>query len=346
MGLFLLIMHGLSAQPNSSLFFSIDWKMHNTEAPTPDSLARFISANYTSDLEKVRAVYSWITNHITYNTGSYKPRSAVVKYPFDPMDTASVWPSGDEMTARKVMLRKVAVCDGYSRLFKVVCQYLGVEAAVVHGYGRTLGMGSQGFRTNHTWNAVFVDSAWHLVDVTWAAGHIDFRDDFVAQQNDYYFLTPPERFIHDHYPEELKWTLLNQPPTLAEFKKMPFRSKNFIKYEIASFSPSSGIIEATVGDTISFALQLKNAERVKRISPDSFADTASFSTWPFSTFLKPAKEKENTVYYSYIVEPGREWVHLTYNDDVVIRYHVNVIAKPSETIAENSLQSNGKERLR
>jgi hypothetical protein len=332
-GLLMFFLLGVSAQPRTSSFFSIDWRMQNVEAPTPDSLARFIAANYTTDLEKVRAVYSWITSHISYNTGIYKPGSAAVGYTFDPMDTASVWPSGDEMTARKVMLRKLAVCDGYSRLFKVVCEYLGIEASIVHGYGRTNGMGSQKFRTNHTWNAVRIDSAWHLLDVTWAAGHLNFRDDFVFQQNDFYFLTPPAQFIHDHYPEELRWTLLEQPPTLAEFRKMPFRSKNFIKYDITSFSPSSGLIEAVVGDTLSFSLQLKSAERVKRISPDSFADTASFSKWPFSAFIKPGKEKGNTVYYTYIVEPGREWVHLIFNDDVVIRYRINTLMKPTANLA-------------
>jgi len=332
-GLFLLLTTAVFAQPRSASFFSIDWTMRNTDAPTPDSLARLISVTYTTPLEKVRAAYSWITNHIAYNTGIYRPGKVSVKYPFDPMDTAAVWPSGDEMVARKVMLRKQAVCDGYSRLFKVLCNYVGVEAVVVQGYGRATGMGNQKFRTNHTWNAVRIDSAWHLLDVTWAAGYMNFLDDFVASQNDYYFFTPPDQFIQDHYPEDLRWTLLTQPPTVAEFKKMPFRSKNFIKYDFTDFSPSNGVIEAAVGDTISFSLQVKNGERKKRISPDSFADTASFSSWPFSAFLKPESEKGNAVLYSYVVESGREWVNLIYNDDVVMRYRINLVDKKIETLA-------------
>ncbi|RYZ31046.1 MAG: hypothetical protein EOO10_00520 [Chitinophagaceae bacterium] len=334
-GLFLLCQGGVHAQLQTVSFTSIDWKMRNTEAPTPDSLARFIASNYTTQLEKVRAAYSWITSHIGYNTGMYKPGKVSVKYPFDPMDTAAIWPSGDEMVARKVMLRKEAVCDGYSKLFKVICTYAGVEAVVVQGYGRTTGMGSQKFRTNHTWNAVRIDSAWYLLDVTWASGYINFRDEFVSSQNDEYFLTPPGQFIQEHYPEDLRWTLLSQPPTVSEFKKMPFRSKNFIKYDFMAFSPSGGVIEAAVGDTISFSLQVKSSERRKRISPDSFVDTASFSTWPLSAFIKPENEKGNDVYYSYIVQPGREWVNLIYNDDVVMRYRVNVVYKNAETLVGN-----------
>ena len=333
LGCFLLLHIGVIAQPRSISFRSIDWTMQNTDAPTPDSLARFIATNFSTQMEKVRAVYAWITNHIAYNTSIYRPGKVVAKYPLDPMDTAMVWPSGDEMVARKVMLRKEAVCDGYSRLFKIVCGYLGLEAVVVHGYGRTTGTGSQKFRTNHTWNAVRIDSAWHVVDVTWAAGYINFRDEFVPAQNDYYFLTRPDQFIQDHYPEELRWSLLAQPPTISEFKKMPFRSKNFIKYDFTAFSPSSGVIDAVVGDTISFSLTVKSSTIKKRISPDSLADTASFSLWPLSAFIKPEKEQGKAVYYTYVVQPGTEWVHLLYNDDVVIRYHINALFKNTESTA-------------
>lgn len=333
-GFFVLLSGGVSAQHRPASFSAIDWKMQSVEAPTPDSLARVIASIYTNDLEKVRAAYSWITSHISYNTGVYRPRSVVFSYPKDPMDTAAVWPSGDEMTARKVMLRKTAVCDGYAKLFKVICDYLNVEAKVIHGYGRTT-VGDRKFRTNHTWNAVRIDSTWYLLDVTWAAGHINFRDDFVAQQNDFYFLTPPNQFINDHYPEDLSWTLLLEPPTLSEFKRMPFRSKNFIKYDIATYTPEIGVIEAAVGDTLSFSLQLKNAERIKRISPDPFIDSASFSAWPASVFVKPFVQKGNTVHYHYQVEPGKEWVHLVFNDDVVIRYRINLRLPKPESLACN-----------
>ena len=127
-------------------FSSIDWKMASTAAPTPDSLAHIINSNFTIQLEKVRAIYSWITSHIEYNTAVYKPWAASYKYSPDPLDTAAVWPSGDEMVARKVMRKRSAVCDGYARLFKVLCDYTGLEAVIVHGYAR--GISSPKFRTN------------------------------------------------------------------------------------------------------------------------------------------------------------------------------------------------------
>ncbi|RYF87276.1 MAG: hypothetical protein EON98_01020, partial [Chitinophagaceae bacterium] len=171
-------------------FSSIDWKVQSLDAPTPDSLARAINGMFSTQLEKTRAIYAWITSHIDYNTSIYKPWAAKYDYSPDPLDTASIWPSGDEMVARKVMRRRTAVCDGYARLFKVLCDYTGIEAVIVQGYGRVAG--SNRFRTNHTWNAVKIDSAWYLVDATWASGYMTFGDDYVRKQNDVYFLTPPD----------------------------------------------------------------------------------------------------------------------------------------------------------
>ena len=135
------------------------------------------------------------------------------------------------MVAQKVLRRGIAVCDGYSRLFKVLCQYAGIEAVVLNGYAHSdFNSGGNRFRTNHTWNAVCIDSVWHLVDATWGAGYMTYSDEFVQKQNDFYFLTPPDEMIRDHYPEDLRWSLLTHPPGLAEFKKAPFRSKSFLKY--------------------------------------------------------------------------------------------------------------------
>ena len=111
---------------------------------------------------------------------------------------------------------------------------------------------------------------------------------------------------------------------------MPFRGKNFSKYDFTAFSPSNGVIKAAIGDTIHFSLEVKSRDRKLRISPDAFADSTSYASWPLSAFLQPENEKNNTVYYSYIVEPGREWVHLLYNNDIVIRYHINAVFKTDD----------------
>lgn len=320
------------AQVSTVSFAAIDRQAQLVKASSPDSLASSLSAPYTTEIEKVRAIYSWICNNIRYNVEVYRPMARRARFVPAPIDTITEWKSADEMFAQKVLRRGVAVCEGYARLFKVLCQYAGVEAVVLNGYVRTnTDRSPERFRTNHTWNAVRIDGTWHLIDATWGAGFVTYADEFVQQQNDFYFLTPPEEMIRDHYPEDLRWTLLAEPPTLAEFRKMPFKSKSFVKYGIQAYTPSGGLLEAEVGDTISFAIYLHDIQRSKRTSADPFADTALFSLSPASAFVKPEKEKGNEVFYSFVVNATTRWVHLLFNDDVILRYRV----KQRSSLASN-----------
>lgn len=306
-------------------FAAIDWNVRNMEAPTVDSLAKKLTAAYQTELEKTRAVFSWIAQHISYNTGifnadkGYRP----VKFVLDPDDTVSS-KSAVEQTAEKVLRRRIAVCDGYAKLFKTLCDYAGVESEVILGYGKCYLEKDTKFRTNHAWNAVKVDSNWYLLDVTWASGFVTYSNEFVHHMDDSYFLTPPQQFISDHYPEDLKWTLLEHPTTLQEFHFSPFKYKSFIKYGIASASPANGTIEAAIGDTIHIELKLGDASKDSLIASDPFFDSTIIQLSPASVFLEPTVENNKAV-YTYVVQAGGiEWIHLLYNDDPVLRYKLIV----------------------
>ena len=312
-------------QKKSANFTAIDWNVRNIEAPTVDSLAKKLTASYSTDLEKTRAIFSWIAQHIAYNTGIYNSGKGYrpVKYVFDPYDTVSYKPAF-EQTAEKVLRRRVAVCDGYAKLFKTLCDYAGISSEVLLGYGKCNLEKNDRFRTNHTWNAVKIDSTWHLLDVTWASGFINYSNEFVRQMDESYFLTPPHQFILDHYPEDLQWTLLQHPPTLREFRFSPFKYKSYIKYGIVSVSPSNGTIEAAVGDTIRIELKLKDAMKDQQIASDPFFDSTSRQLSPASEFLEPAILNDCAM-YTYVVQlDSTEWLHLVYNGDPVLRYKLIV----------------------
>jgi hypothetical protein len=301
----------------------VDWHVRSVNDTSVDSLALKLTAPFPTPLEKARAIYSWICSNIRYNVDIYRPVALRARFVPEPVDTTSEWKSADEMVAQKVLRRRLAVCEGYARLFKVLCQYAGLEAVVLNGYVRTnVDRSAQRFKTNHTWNAVRIDSAWHLVDATWGAGFVNYADEFVQEQNDFYFLTPPAQMIRDHYPEDLRWTLMAEPPTLSEFRKMPFRSKSFIKYGIEDYSPAAGIVEADIGDTLSFSISLKDVKRARHTIPDPFFDSAVYVLSPSSVFVKPTTETGSKVHYRHVVDGSAQWLHLVFNDDIILRYHL------------------------
>lgn len=60
--------------------------------------------------------------------------------------------------ASGVFIEKKAVCEGYSKAFKILCDKLNVECVLISGKGEN---------SLHEWNNVKLDNEWYAVDVTW-----------------------------------------------------------------------------------------------------------------------------------------------------------------------------------
>src|SRR5687768_16590802 len=95
-----MVVNGFAfAQGNSMNFSAIDYHVQFVDASTPDSLAQKLTARYRNELEKARAVYSWIAQHISYNTGIYGGRAMATAHTYEQEDDSVEWKTGDEMTA-------------------------------------------------------------------------------------------------------------------------------------------------------------------------------------------------------------------------------------------------------
>jgi len=290
----------------------------------PQELSARLASFCSNDMEKVRAFFVWIADNISYKIPEKNTRKK--NYPENEIneeDTGALKPL-DVRVAEQVLKNKTAYCDGYSRLFKTLCDFAGIRCEVISGYART-NYGNQGsFKPNHTWNAVYVDSSWHLLDVTWASGFISIRSgDFVRYYDDHYFLTPPDVFIRDHYPDDIRWTLLDKWPPIREFNRSPYRNQSFIKYSITSFYPSSGIIEAAPGDTIRIILETGSVSEDKKIAPEPEWDDSTLGRSGWAVAHPISGPSGNKIIYSYTVpDNSPEWLHIIYNEDPVLRYRI------------------------
>jgi transglutaminase/protease-like cytokinesis protein 3 len=338
--LFVLFCYPTLAQSSGS----VNWRVQSIDADAAQPLAQKLTAQCTNDMEKVKAIFGWITENIAYQV---KPRynrggKSFSKYEIeDPSDTASVLKPLNERVADLVIRRKEAFCDGYARLFKTLCDFSGVKAEVITGYSRiVLDRNGQKFKSNHTWNAVCIDSTWRLLDVTWASGFITYSGgDFIRRYDNSYFLTPPQQFINDHYPEDLQWTLLPQPPSLKEFYASPFRQQGFVRSAITSYKPEKGVIDAAIGDTIKLELETSYRSATDPYAYEapqiSYWDTAFQSPTSSWVYIKPVFAGNGKISYRYPVQSTSvEYVNLVFNDHVLLRYKLN-IAKPSPVAVVN-----------
>jgi len=298
-------------------FYAIDNKVGSIPVANTDTLAKKLASLGKTDREKVRAIFRWITEHIDYNVMPFGQRKKIPRQFYkEPDDSNVALPPLNERIAAKVLNTGVAFCDGYSRLFKTLCDHAGIKAEVIYGYART--NNNRRFAVNHTWNSVNIDSTWYLLDVTWASGVVSYGNEYIRQYNDFYFLTPPAEFIRDHYPEDLQWTLLNDPPVYREYGQSPFRYSGYIKAGVNSYFPAKGVIDVAVGDTILIELKAR-----KEISNFFVSESPILDTAQLTKFSNINKDEKLVFKYNISTITG-EWLYVFCNEELALRYKLNV----------------------
>ena len=196
-----------------------------------DDLVSFFDFSPASyDVEKIWMIYVWLAENIEYDIDSLKMRTVGKIHPVE------VFSSGK------------CICQGFSLLFKYLCNRLGFECIVIIGHSKGSDFDTLNNFQNgdyHAWNAVKIDGRWEYVDCTWSSGYLEMSIDqevkFIKHFNIHYFLTPPQIFIFDHYSKNYQ---LQMPRiTLAEFIKLPLITLNFHIYEFEFVSNVASEIE-------------------------------------------------------------------------------------------------------
>ena len=165
------------------------------------ALSSYIKQNFATDSARVRAIYVWITDHISYDVDAMLAKGS--------MTTTTVpLPSADE-----ILTRRSGVCQGYTDLFVALSKACGINAVRVGGYTKRTGEVSS---LAHAWVALKLNGKWQLFDPTWGAGFVR-NEKFVKRFSDNFYNVAPEKFIEQHMPFDPLYQLLAYPFTHAEF---------------------------------------------------------------------------------------------------------------------------------
>ncbi len=179
-----------------------------SSSPSTAELAQLITLNASTESGKVHAIYRWIVNSIRYDHALRTSKRLQDK----------IYTS-EENVVKNVLLRKKALCGGYAFLFRDLCRSVGITAEAIHGFTKDFsGVKKEYDNPHHTWNAVRIDGKWKLLDIAWAVG---YGSDGVP--DDFWFLLPPEEFIYSHYPQDVKWTLMQDPISFSAFQNVGFK---------------------------------------------------------------------------------------------------------------------------
>ncbi|WP_432411977.1 transglutaminase domain-containing protein [Rasiella sp. SM2506] len=175
-------------------------KSHNTrnkpkaqpQKANTKNLAEQITRGKTTDAEKAKSIFTWIATTIEYDNELRLNRKL----------QKEIYTS-EANVITQALRRKKALCGGYAFLFQQLCEDVGVKAEIIHGF--TV-QGTEKKNTSgtpeHTWNAVFLDGQWQLLDITWAVSHGSLKN-----PQWFWYHTKPSDFIKTHLPQNKKWRL-------------------------------------------------------------------------------------------------------------------------------------------
>ncbi len=197
---------------NISLLHGANYnKVDNQSATVPDNLktaseiAVYLTRNLTSDTDKARAIYYWITHNISYNVSLLN-------------NVNQSYILGQKDFVNEALHDRKGVCQHYSSLFDACCKAVGLQSYIIPGYTGTDGKIAE---FSHSWNGIKIDGNYFLIDATWAAGTVS-NGKFKQKFDDSYFLISPQQFIKTHIPFDPVWQFLDNPLTHKEFEKGDF----------------------------------------------------------------------------------------------------------------------------
>lgn len=224
----------------------------------PEKLSKFITRDFTSDEDKIRAIYTWIIQNVAYDPDEYKQ----FDYTFTNYRERN---EKDEKLRTKITERTlqkgVAVCEGYAMLFEKLCEQQGIKNYLVRGdiksnfpdIGRP-------FKRIHMWNVATIDGNPYLFDATWGAGK--YNGKFIKEPSYFYYKTAPELFIKTHYPDMFEDAFLDGNLSREQFSELPLIiEKNLLPKNIEF--PKKGLLyEDEYFDEILFSIKNINPEKI------------------------------------------------------------------------------------
>ena len=213
------------------------------------SLADYLTQPYKTEIEKIRALFTWVATHVKYDTESFNARIS------------------QDNSAEYVFKHRIAVCEGYSNLLDSLCKAVRLESQVVEGYAKGFGYveNRKLNSANHDWNAIKVNGNWCLFDVTWGAGYCENkagRAFYIASFEPFWFNTNPKAFIFTHLPENKSLQLINEPIEMDTYIKMPWLSE---PYFLLGFNADSTYDDAIKNNYKEFVKCFVNEPLVKVI---------------------------------------------------------------------------------
>jgi len=167
-----------------------------------------------TDYQKALAIFDWIEYNTVYDyTTSHSQTdsfgNATGKFVYGETVTNAIT-SIPSYYLEGVFIKGVAVCDGFSKAYSLMCNLVDIECVRISGSIYEMGM----YAGDHAWNKVKIGNQFYICDITWTPVTYDKDDD---DNDDVEYLSHKYFMVNDDYLEQ----------THREFQ---YRTKYFTSY--------------------------------------------------------------------------------------------------------------------
>jgi hypothetical protein len=277
----------------------------------------------TTDVEKFRAIYTWVCANIENDYTLFKTNQHQTAKLKDDPAALDVWRREFSQRVFQVLARhNRTICTGYAYLLRELAHHAGIRCVIVHGYGRTAQANIRGAgNVNHSWNAVQLDGRWYLCDATWSSGAIDpTQGIFIKNYSDNYFLADPALFVRNHYPVDTAYITLRDKPPLQAFLHAPLIYDNIYKYKTVPLTPSTFDVDVVKGEPVMFEFRKDDGAAMGRV-----AVRKGNSSEDVMVVAVDSSEVTNHYCFDYTFHTrGRQVVHVLIDDQYAWTYTVQV----------------------
>ncbi|MEM9679911.1 MAG: transglutaminase domain-containing protein [Bacteroidota bacterium] len=321
----LTFMYGLSSYAQVSDFDHISFRKADSVALSykgmsledMPKLSGKLVGNLNTDVEKFRAIFMWTCTNIANDYDLFQKHKRKRERFIDDSLKLAKW--NEELNVilfENLLERQKTICTGYAYVIKQLSKFAGIRCRIIDGFARASTLSVDELMIpNHSWNAIFLDGKWYLCDATWASGVAHPKSGrFKFEFNDGFFLTEPELFIKNHYPVDVKWTLLSDNiPSLEDFMEGPLIYNKAYKIIARHDAPERMHNTVITNQKITFKYQLQENIDIEEVT--LLIDNGIESN---SVKRTPKKDADNMMTVDYqFKKTGFYDVHLLINDDYI-----------------------------
>ena len=271
---------------------------------SPEKLAARIQKDFSSDIDKTRAAFKWLTNNISYSLRLAQSGRRSIEYKFySEQERISKLQAIKDKIVNDAFVNRIGVCEEYAQSLTKLCDLMGIESQVLKGNVRNSSneIGRNTNTTNHAWNVVKIDNQWKIIDATWASGY-SMNGKWVRDFSSYYFDIPINEVGKTHFPNDKKWQILWNVRSKSNYYRQPIYQTYFLERGFSYPKNTSGFLSAKRSGKIS--LEIKGLNLTDRVfvayGNEKYSKRTQLTPTEFGKKFTINSPSENTELYVFV----------------------------------------------